>query len=206
VRAAPAVSVALLALMMAPGTEARPGRVVRVERPRALARTAPRLCQLAPRELRGQCFGRPPAVGEPAAVIDDSGVVAQLRVATVRETRDPCGNVGLWDVSYELVRGDPASRPSYLMLAVFDLPLGPRAHLLTTPSDVAVPGGPAWAQTWSALDLDGDSDADFALVGYTCDRDGTPQPTARDAFCAEYWLSDAGTWTRLRVDVTAVCF
>ena len=196
----------MLAALALPVDAGPAGKVVRVERPRAGGRASPRLCQLTPRELRGQCFGRGPQVGELAQVIDDGGVLAQLRVSMVRETRDPCGNVSLWDVAYEVVRGDPGTRSSYLMLAVFDLPLGPRARLLTNPGDLVAPGGPTWAQTWSALDLDGDADADFALVGYTCDREGTPQPGAREAFCAEYWRSDGGSWTRLRVDVTAVCF
>jgi hypothetical protein len=202
-----AAAVALAAL---PGADAdarpRPGKVVRVDRPRAVGRRAPRLCQLAPRELRGQCFGRAPTVGEVASVLDESGVLAQVRVLSAQETRDPCGNVSLWEVVYERVRGDPAGRASHLALAVFDLALGPRARVVANPGDLAAPGGPAWAQTWSAIDVDGDGAADFALVGYPCDARGAPQPGARDAFCAEYWFRDAGVWARQRVDVTPVCF
>jgi hypothetical protein len=187
-----ASAVVAVGLVLAAAAEARPrpGKVVRVDRPRASSRGAPRLCQLAPRELRGQCFGRAPAIGEIAAVLDESGVLAHLRVVSAQESRDPCGNVSLWDVSYERLRGDPAARQSYLTLA----------------TELAAPGGPAWAQTWSAIDLDGDRGADFALVGYTCDASGAPQPGARDAFCAEYWFRDGGAWSRQRVDVTPVCF
>jgi hypothetical protein len=184
----------------------RPGKVVRVDRPRRTGRHPPRLCQLAPRELRGQCFGRAPALGETASVIDDRGVVAQVRVVSAQETRDPCGNVSLWEVGYERVRGDPAARSSYMTLAVFDLVLGPRSRLLPDPGVLPAPGGPAWAQTWSAIDIDGDGGADFALVGYTCDRDGSAQAGGREAFCAEYWFADGGSWTRQRLDITPVCF
>jgi hypothetical protein len=203
-----ASAVVAVGLGLAAAAEARPrpGKVVRVDRPRASGRGAPRLCQLAPRELRGQCFGRAPAIGEVAAVLDESGVLAHLRVVSAQESRDPCGNVSLWDVAYERLRGDPAARQSYLTLAVFDLALGPRARVMPNPTELAAPGGPPWAQTWSAIDLDGDRGADFALVGYTCDAGGAPQPGARDAFCAEYWFRDGGAWSRQRVDVTPVCF
>jgi hypothetical protein len=213
VRAARLLLVGLLAALAAslasrPDADARPrpGKVVRVDRPRAAGRRAPRLCQLAPRELRGQCFGKAPAVGEVAAVLDESGVLAHVRVLSAQETRDPCGNVSLWEVAYERLRGDPGGRTSHLALAVFDLALGPRARVVPNPGELAAPGGPAWAQTWSAIDLDGDAAADFALVGYTCDASGAPRPGGRDAFCAEYWFRDGGVWARQRVDVTPVCF
>src|SRR5688500_14955987 len=103
------MAVALAIAAGEPGVAAprgRAGKVVRVDRPRAIARSVPRVCQLAPRELRGQCFGPEPTVGELAAVLDDRGVLAHLRVASVHDSRDSCGNVSLWDVTYTLVRGD----------------------------------------------------------------------------------------------------
>jgi hypothetical protein len=203
-RAAATGLIAIAALAMP--ARADHGRVVRVDRPRASSRSAPRLCQLSVRDLHGQCYGRAPAIGELATAIDDAGILAELRVVSVRETRDPCGNISLWDVGYEVVRGDAGTRASYLTLSLFDLPVSPRARLIANPGELTALGGPSWAQTWSAIDRDGDGSADFALVGYTCERDGTPQPGARDAFCAEYWLADGGRWTRQRVDVTPVCF
>jgi len=47
-----------------------PGRVIRVERNHGGVRRTPRVCQVQAADLTGTCWGRAPAIGEVATVID----------------------------------------------------------------------------------------------------------------------------------------
>jgi len=209
VRAAGSASVAVAALAAAAGLAAagprHPGKVVRVERPRATGRTNPRVCQVFPSERRGQCIGRGPAVDEVATVIDDSGVLGSIRVNAASEARDHCGNVITWEYTFDPIGGDPTVSRAYAAIALIEVPLGPRARILPEPGRIEPPGRQTGASTWVAVDTDGDDDADLLQVLFPCDLRGAPSPGQHEAYCAEYWLADGSEWILDRTDIVQTC-
>src|SRR5262249_53177541 len=92
----------LSAVAIAGIADARPGRVVRVERGNK-APAMPQVCMLRT-QTEVECVGAGPIPGDIVVVLDQQKPIAELRVETVRPFSARCGNV--WRVVVAPIRRD----------------------------------------------------------------------------------------------------
>jgi hypothetical protein len=219
---ATAVAAALLCLAPAPGAPAparrpgkRPGKVVRVERPRLIAQAAIRICPVPfPDRSKGTCYGGAPEIGDSATLFDFEGnYLGALRVLAVEPSdTDSCQSGSIFDFTYELAAPAAPAPPSRIpyALGVFGMKIDPaRSRLVTGDrSRLPVPEGAGKAQPWMGLDQDGDDSVDMVVTAFEC-KDVTPPPgagsKAAETYCLDYWQGKKGSFTQTRRDLLYTC-
>jgi hypothetical protein len=194
----------LLALVVQ--AEARPGKVVRVERKSSANIGTPRYCTLQPPELKsGWCFGPKVEVGEVMTIVAPKQAAA-LRIKTAQPYPN-CNQAGpqmIWQVEGE-TEGDAkaiARNPYGTYVGVVDGGLDWRRSRLVA-IDASVSGRATDLEP-AGFDRDGDGRPDLAFDHYTCDAQGNPSQMAT-ANCYEFWADNGHGWKRVRVDVVGGC-
>ena len=159
---------------LAPQSFAKPaGKVVRVERARGVGST-PRVCDVRPSGA-GTCIGSAPIPGEIIVVLDENGVLAQVRIldATGYSTGGPIACDHLWAIKTELVRGD-LTNVAQRAVGVVDPAVQPRkARVLAKERYPSPPSGKVDEHVVVAVDRDGDHEADILLTQSSCDGSGS---------------------------------
>jgi hypothetical protein len=175
---------------------ARPGHVVRVERPLHRGSGTPRFCGMpAPNMGRySYCFGAAPVPGDTIALLDLSHYLGSLRIAEV-EPMAACRTGGvMWKVRVE---GELTEQTDVAQAIGFiDVPLDPRrAHVVTPPKL------PPDADLVVAVDGDGDGAIDVEFVIRPCDTNATTR-------CLELYTAPDGHELELaqRAVATEACF
>lgn len=202
-------AVALAAMLLAPGLpEARPGEIVRVERPRSSSGSRLRVCPLNPvAQERLTCYGREaPVPGTSYLLVDGTGAHGRVVARRVEPSaQDDCRLGYAHDV---FVDGNLSLQdPSVSVLAIQGLEDGDRARVLA-PRQRA-PSGRADEQVWMAIDRDGDELADVLGTYRECpDEPGAPAaPPGKmlQALCLDYWTLRGGEWRKASSDVFFTC-
>ncbi|MEP6865042.1 MAG: hypothetical protein ABJE66_30770 [Deltaproteobacteria bacterium] len=198
-----AVLVVACVFTRAAGVDARPGKVVRVERRTYRFTGEPRLCSVMPDQLIAYCYGKRPEPGTKLAVMDQSHVLGTLVV----DKAEPLGNCkgaqsSLWSARLRNEGGGAIASPDSGVMGLLDVTVDSRHAKLVKVDDV--PGDrPVKPETITAFDLDGDSKADLEFVGFSCDDSGNPVtslPTGSPDQCVELWASTGHNYERLRTD------
>lgn len=167
----------------AAGAPRAKGKVVRVERQRASSEP-PRICDVSS-DKNGNCFGNEPKTGDVISLVDESGIVGEVRVTEVApfslggrggQTK---GCDGLWTVKTELVRGDLSNTAGRTM-GVIDPAMHPRLGRMIPKEQLSAPSGRSDETPAVGFDRDGDHIADIILSQSTCDGSGS--------VCIEEWL------------------
>jgi hypothetical protein len=194
---------------------ARPGRIVRVERPRTGSKGSLRVCQYNG-DVNVMCFGAPPRAGESGTLVTEaqsgaiSGVRGTVKVKLVEPsnpgvggTTSPCA-AGLWRAELE---PDGARVDGYTSntWVVFDGALGAEARLVQPPQELPakVPGETAPV----TIDRDGDNIADYLVTWYQSDTN----VSGSTRYTVDFWQGehrrhdDEVRWRRLRQDVVSWC-
>jgi hypothetical protein len=197
---------------------ARPGAVVRVERPRVTGTGRMRGCLGLSMDVHEfTCFGAAaPEIGEQLLVLDDSGVIGRAEVSTVSASpHDQCGARVAHDihVTYEHPprARSTTSGPSTLAAVGGLEEDGASPHLLTDPSAVRSPSGRA-EQVWLAIDRDGDGAADaIATAREGCEEATGALPPPRmgqryHGMCLDYYSQAGGDWQHVASDTSVICF
>jgi hypothetical protein len=197
--------------VIAPPVEAgpRPGRIVRVERPRSGARGVPRICQLNPGDNSASCFGLPPVVGEIANVVSNDGIVGSVRVTKVEEQSSGGGlrascTQGLWRAETELTLNPDVNLPNgvpYGSWIIFDVTMQTTAKLGDAPAQL--PSGQPGESAAVTLDKDGEAPADFLVTWYPCNN--TNPAGSAQTYCVDYWFATATQWSKTRQDLVTWC-
>ena len=190
----------------APGPR-RPGKVVRVERPRLRAAERIRVCPLTnPDGRRMTCFGGPPPEPDTRfALVDDVGLRGHgLAVQSQPSGQDYCkiGSAHEVELAYEEPQGLDA-RPTTgfpFTLAVEGVALAEGARVMM--DQQLRPSGREIEQVWMAVDRDGDGDADLAVTAFECSDQVRDLPVAPSGqrvspYCLDYWLRDDVEWTKV---------
>ncbi|MBA3455264.1 MAG: hypothetical protein H0T42_19390 [Deltaproteobacteria bacterium] len=146
------------------------GKVIRVERQRGTAVT-PRVCDVRA-DKAGTCLGPQPTIGEVITVLDETGVIAEVRIseATAFSTGGSTACQSLWNIKTEVIRGDLASIP-LRTIGVVDPEVHPRkGRMMSKEQFPAPPSGRTDEQVVVAVDRDGDRTPDIVLTQAPCDQ------------------------------------
>lgn len=206
------------ALLATPGAIAKPtrdGKVVRVERPRAFARQALRMCHMETAQIgQGTCYGGIPEVGDEAEVYDNAGYQGRIRITEVKEiSGDLCSGDSGGEIFFEYLEGKGVINYNVQRLAVFGAGAD---RALTRAMDayggVKPPTGNSRDQPFMVLDRNGDGREDLMSTVYECPSIAPPnpyQPTATTSYnmvwCVDYWRRDSSQWEMLRQDYYYSC-
>jgi hypothetical protein len=192
------ILVALAALAPSAAAGPRAGQVVRVERAARGLGGTPRMCQLQSDPLigvSGDCYGPAPQLGETIIVLDDSHVVASVRVSRVLPASDyDCSSLR-WTVAGAVIGGEHAWDAA---MGVIDVPVDPRLGRLER-----VQLGPTDWQI--GVDRDGDGQRIVRFSHFDCDDAGVAS-SAPTSTCLEVTASrPRGGFERLRLDRARAC-
>ncbi|MGE0868386.1 MAG: hypothetical protein AB7P03_07490 [Kofleriaceae bacterium] len=146
------------------------GRVVRIERAHAEA-FVPRLCMVQSDDT-GTCFGPAPSAGDRVAVMDESGIVAEVKIVSLTAmSMGATQCTSLWRVKTEMLRGT-AGALSIGSLGVIDPLIDARerkARMVPQDQLPPHPGGNTSERVVAAIDRDSDDRADIVLTQSSCD-------------------------------------
>jgi hypothetical protein len=185
----------------------RPGKVVRVERPRLHGAERVRVCPLtSPEAQRMTCFGGPaPEAGTRFALVDEVGLrghAVAVRSQPYGQEQCKFGSAHEVEVTYEEAHGLDPRPPNGLpfTLAVQGVSLDAGARLVL--DQQLRPSGREVEQVWMALDRDGDGDADLAVTAFECSdqvRDLPIAPVGQrlSTYCIDYWMREVIEWVRV---------
>jgi len=157
------------------------GRVIRVERSRGTA-AVPRVCDIRG-DRSGTCIGTEPLVGEIVSVLDESGVLAEVKITEATPFATGAGScTSLWNIKTDLVRGDVSSIP-IRTIGIVDPQIHPRrGRNLAREQFPPPPSGRADDQVVVAVDRDGDRVADIVLTQSACEGSSAPTGTCLDEY------------------------
>jgi hypothetical protein len=196
---------AVLALVVQ--AEARPGKVVRVERRSSANIGIPRVCQVQPPAMTtGWCFGSKPDVGDSVTIVAPNQA-AKLKLRTVAAYNMGCNQAttSIWTIEGEIDEGDAkalAKNPYGGYQTILDGGLDAhRSRMIPLSASVS---GRQTDQEYYGIDRDGDGKPDLAFDHYLCDAQGQPSQTTNTS-CYEVWTDTGHGWKRLRVDVVLGC-
>lgn len=209
IRWVPVAAAALLGLGMQ--AEARPGKVVRVERRSSANLGTPRWCTMqVPTLTAGWCFGPQVQPGESIVILGaKDAATLKVRTSTQFQMCAQPASIPIWQVEGEL-EGDPRNiqAPNVYggVYGVVDGALDARTSRSIT-LDQSVSGRPNDQENFG-VDRDGDGKPDLAFDRYSCDPSGNPSPNSVGN-CYEVWAagskSSGGQMKRLRVDIVPSC-
>jgi hypothetical protein len=176
------------------------GKVVRVERTRS-ATIAPRICDVRG-DRGGTCLGTQPQLGDVVNLLDETGVVAQARIADVTPVSASSRTTtceSMWTIRTDVVRGDLSGlTPRTLGVVDPDLHLQ-RAHLVPRDQLPPSPTGRDDDTVLAAIDRDGDRTADLVLTQTTCEA------SLGGGLCLEQWARIDGRFKRVQQTNFASC-
>jgi hypothetical protein len=201
------MAAALLAWPAHAGPERRAGKIVRVDRPRRRAAEHVRACVLTnPDGRRMTCFGgSPPEPGTRFALVDDVGLRGYGAAVEAHPAgQDYCkiGSAHEVELAYDGPHGlEPRPSGGFpSTLAVHGVRLQQGARVL--PDQQLRPSGREAEQVWTAVDRDGDGEADLAVTAFECSDQVRELPIAPagqrvSPYCLDYWLREDGGWTKV---------
>ena len=189
---------ALIGMRAFAGPRAK-GKVVRVERSRGTA-AIPRVCDIRG-DRSGTCLGSEPMVGEIVSVLDETGVLAEVRITEATAFATGVGTcTSLWNIKTDVVRGDVSSIP-LRTIGVVDPQIHPRrGRNLTREQFPPSPSGRPDDQVVIAVDRDGDGAADILMTQTACDGAG-----ASSGSCLDEYANMNGRMVRVHQTNFATC-
>jgi len=173
-RLASALLVGALGTLAAPVAAGPRGRVVRVERSRTFPLVTPVLCFQIQSDGSGLCIGPQPKSGDAIVLVDETQVIAELRVDTSTKAMPSCEVV--WGFQASVVRGDITAGRRSKMMGLIDAGID-RQQARRLPDD-KVPRPTPDSRVEIGIDRDGDGTADVVVAQGTCTAGGE---------CIEFW-------------------
>lgn len=190
----------LVLLLIASPVWARDGKVVRVERP--FVKSGPiRVCEIS-RDASGLCIGEKAKVDDIIVVVDETQVLAEVRVVEVTNQGGTACDA-IWKFKGELLRGDVSGVSWARALGVIDSRLDRRnAHKITEDKLPAAPSNDE--HVIGAVARNSGPDPDIELTQYTCDANAQPTALGGDV-CFRLWSREGGGWKPQRETLVSSC-
>ncbi len=173
-RLASLVVVGLASVAGAPARATPTGKIVRVERP--VYSTGLRFCSV---KMTGDrhppsCVGTlPPRVSDKIAVMDETRMVAELRVSEVRSRSVDCG---LWEIAFVPISGSVPDGDDVYGIIGGDIK--PKGHVVLARTPTKLPGIGEQDRVGLLFDREGDGVFDIAVSYREC---------ANSEFCIAIW-------------------
>ncbi len=149
------------------------GKVIRVERARTLPPVTPILCVQMQPDGSGLCIGPQPRRSESVILVDETQVIAEIKVDSVTKTQPNCESV--WNITGSVIRGD-ISHSNRKAIGLIDSNTSNTAARVVPKNKL-----PKLAQTDRVelgIDRDGDGTPDVVAAGSSCPGGGE---------CIEFW-------------------
>nr|HEX4312738.1 hypothetical protein [Kofleriaceae bacterium] len=199
--------------------DARPGKVVRVERHAVGPRGTPRFCTMSltttPQhggvEAQGYCFAHDLAIGETVVGFTGSaGAAVRIDQTSPYSTCSTGAGAsvpaGVW--TYHGVPDASVTPQTAQALGgvygMVDGNLEPATAQTIAMTAAQSPSGRATDQTILGIDKDGDGKPDFVFVAYLCSDASAPSAQGPNQ-CYELYGSDGGTMRRLHTEMLKMC-
>jgi len=212
------VATIVFAMALAPIelADAKPGRVVRIERATRGPSKMARVCQYQRPGATAQitCVGENDfEEGDIFEVLSEDGSFARAEVKTIKPARIDACNLG-FTVDIDARVFDEVKKPatpSYMsQFAVRGLDLTAGVSKLVPAGGIQVPSGSRQDSVFMAVDADGDDKAEFLAVLTNCPaaRRNVPWvPTGRSltSYCIDYWSRSGPDWTKQGTEVFHYC-
>ena len=205
----PLLLLAVLALPADAAPRRRPGRVVRVERPRHLDPDPIHLCMVASMEEgKLSCWGQEPVLGSTLSLVSPAGLhgTGIVRAVAPSTMMDTCRTSTAHDVTVD-VSAPPGGMPA--IYALQGVALGDGVRIMPELQIASLPLRDE-ERPFVVLDRDGDTVADFATTAGPCPPDAETtavSPDGRHAspFCVDYWVDDGRGYARVGRDIIYQC-
>ncbi len=188
-----ALLVATTAVIALPAIAAPRGRVVRVERTRAFPLITPILCFQVQTDGTGLCIGPQPHTGDVIVLVDETQVIAEVRVDGITKAMPSCDVV--WNIQGSVLRGDVTAGKRSRTMGLIDGNID-RKEARRVPDDKIVKPTPD-TKVELGIDRDGDGTADVVVAQSTC------QGTGND--CIEFWTRRAHGLERVWSSNLRIC-
>jgi hypothetical protein len=201
---------ALLFAAGAGSAEARPGEIVRVERPRYVPKERIRVCvQTGNDDSKMLCIGNPPPKRDEIIHVMDfrGGVVAQARVVrTAPSTQPMCRSEQASDVYYRTTLSG-STAPTSWMIGLMGVEVDRERGKMDGGSDIELPpAARRKEQVFIAVDRDGSGHHDMIVTSRPCELPPPPGTSGQgEAQCLAYWLLEGASWRLVNEDVLYNC-
>jgi hypothetical protein len=191
----PSCAILLGALLLpgAPAADAPRGKVVRVERARTFPLVTPVLCVQMMPDGSGLCIGPQPKVGETVVLVDESQVIAEIKIDGATKTTSNCESV--WSVTGTVTRGDVSAGRRNKTIGLIDANVDRTAARRVPENKVPKPSEDSRVEI--GLDRDGDGKVDVVASEATCPGVGGE--------CIEFWTRRAKGLERVWTANLRIC-
>jgi hypothetical protein len=161
----------------------RAGKVVRVERERTIPLITPVLCVQIKPDGSGLCIGPQPKIGESVILVDETQVIAEVKVDGTSKGQPNCDAV--WQITGTVIRGD-VSKGNHKSIGLIDANTSNTAARVVPKNKL--PKLAKDARVELGIDRDGDGTADVLASNAGCAGGGE---------CIEFWSRRAGGLERV---------
>nr|HEX4312736.1 hypothetical protein [Kofleriaceae bacterium] len=192
--------------------DARPGKVVRVERRGSTMGHIPRVCTMSITDpaagaagMLTYCFGPAVDVGERIIAVSEDGQGMVLRVAAVSAYQgQQCIAPTIWQITPEIMESTsvtPSSSGRYYGLIDGGLSMSHSKVMQNLPP---ADGQANAGESTISFDQDGDGTAEFELDSFTCNDAGVADPSG-GVSCWDVFTGAHGALRHVRMDKWKVC-
>ena len=164
--------------LVSPVTAQPKGKVVRVERVRAME-TTPIICSLRARDR--YCFGPAPRPGDIVRIVDDKQLLAEYRIDAVQPATKSCAV--MWQVDGEVLRGQ-LTQGHVESVGLIDAAADSRTLRQVNRGDLRSPVVDPDVRPVIGLDRNGDGDADIIVTQAKCAQPGAHGRNE----CYDFWV------------------
>lgn len=158
-----------------PAIAAPKGKVVRVERTRTFPLVTPVICFQMQSDGTGLCVGPQPKQGDIIVLVDESAVLAEIKVEGMTKAMPSCDVV--WQVNGSVIKGDVSAGRRSKTMGLIDAGIDRSAARRIAEDKIAKPTPDTRVEI--GIDRDGDGQADMLVAQGTCPGVGNE--------CLEFW-------------------
>ncbi len=169
------VGVLLVGISIPALAETPRGKVVRVERERTFPMVTPVLCVQMQADGSGLCIGPQPKTGDSVILVDETQVLAEIKIDGATKAMPNCDSV--WSVTGSVIKGDVTAGKRNKSIGLIDANVSKTGARRVPESKTTKPAPDSRVEI--AIDRDGDGTADVVASEATCPGVGGE--------CIEFW-------------------
>jgi hypothetical protein len=169
------ITCAVVVALAVPAIAAPRGKVVRIERARTFPLVTPVICFQVQTDGTGLCVGPQPKQGDVIVLVDETQVLAEVRIDTMTKAMATCDAV--WQVSGSVIKGDVNAGRRTKTMGLIDAGIDRNAARRVPEDKIPKPAPDTRVEI--GIDRDGDGQADMLVAQGSCPGIGNE--------CIEFW-------------------